>query len=115
KSCDGSDCDISGVSTYSWTVEDDPAAPTATKSPDETIVCAGQILTLTGVTDNGGGTGTCSLEYSHNGGPFTTTLTPFAATAGVNTIEIRKSCDGSDCDISGVTTYSWNVAADPAT
>ncbi|MEZ6194103.1 MAG: hypothetical protein R3C45_22885, partial [Phycisphaerales bacterium] len=53
KNCNGSGCDISPVSIYSWTVVADPSAPTATKSPNVASVCAGQTLTLTGVSDNG--------------------------------------------------------------
>ncbi len=114
KNCNGSGCDISSTNTYSWTVVADPSAPTATKSPNVLNVCVGQLLTLTGVTDNGGGTGTCNFEYSINGGSYSTTLTPFAATLGTNTIAIRKNCNGSGCDISSVNTYSWTVVADPS-
>lgn len=97
----------------SWTVFADPAAPTAIKSPNTENVCTGQLLTLTDVIDSGGGTGTCNIEYSHNGAEWTTTLTPFVATVGTNTIAIRKNCDGPGCEISPVNTYSWTV--DPAT
>ncbi|MBK8706313.1 MAG: hypothetical protein IPN33_23950 [Saprospiraceae bacterium] len=38
----------------------------------------------------------------------------FAAVAGTNTIAIRKNCDGSGCDLSSVTTYTWTAVADPA-
>jgi len=104
KVCDGADCNTSGTSTYSWTVVADPAAPTATKSPNVSSVCRGTMLSLSGVTDNGGGTGTCNLEYSHNGGLWTTTLTPFASVADTNKIAIRKNCNGSGCDLSPITT-----------
>jgi subtilisin-like proprotein convertase family protein len=99
--------------TITVNVVADPVAPTATKSPNVTTVCAGATLTLTGVTDNGGGTGTCNIEYSANGGTWTTTLPSFAATVGTNTIAIRKNCNGTGCDISAVNTYSWTVVADP--
>src|SRR4029079_16337598 len=69
---------------------------------------------LTDLTDNGGGTGTCNIEYSNNGGSWSTTLTPLTATVGTNTIAIRKNCDGSGCDISSESTYSWTVVADPS-
>ncbi|MEQ1747296.1 MAG: glycine-rich domain-containing protein, partial [Saprospiraceae bacterium] len=111
--CNGAGCDISSVTTYTWTGVADPTAPTATKSPAAATVCAGQMLTLTGATTTGGGTGTCNIEYSHNGGGFTTTLTPFAATVGSNTIAIRTNCDGPGCDISSVTTYTWTGVANP--
>lgn len=107
KVCDGADCNTSGTSTYSWTVVADPAAPTATKSPNVSSVCRGTLLSLSGVTDNGGGTGACNLEYSHNGGPWTTTLTPFASVADTNKIAIRKNCNGSGCNLSPITTYFW--------
>ncbi|OWY18954.1 hypothetical protein C7N43_25765, partial [Sphingobacteriales bacterium UPWRP_1] len=68
------------------TVVNDPATPTATQSPSATTVCAGTTLTLTGVSSPSGGAGTCDVQYSHNGGTYTTTLTPFAAVAGTNTI-----------------------------
>lgn len=50
------------------TVVADPAAPTATKSPAVENVCEGQTLTLSAVADNGGGTGTCVIEYRFNDG-----------------------------------------------
>jgi hypothetical protein len=104
------------VNTYSWTVVADPAAPTATKSPNVATVCEGQTLTLTGVTDNGGGIG-CEIQYSVNGGAYSTTPPSFAATVGTNTIAIKKTnCTaGLDCNESSVNTYSWTVVADPAT
>jgi len=101
------------------TVEPDPVAPTATKSPDVAEVCAGQTLTLTGVTDNGGGAGSCSIQYcySTNGSTFTswsTSLPSFAAVAGSNNIiKIRKSCTGLGCDISAENSYTWSVVPDP--
>jgi hypothetical protein len=110
----GLDCNESSVNTYSWTVVADPAAPTATKSPNVATVCEGQTLTLTGVTDNGGGIG-CEIQYSVNGGAYSTTPPSFAATVGTNTIAIKKTnCTaGLDCNESSVSTYSWTVVADP--
>jgi len=113
KNCDGSGCDLSSENTYTWAVVADPSAPTATKSPNVATVCEGQTLTLTGVTDNGGGTGTCTVQYSQNGGAYSTTLPSFTAIAGTNTIAIKKVCNGSGCGESSVTTYSWDVVADP--
>jgi len=121
KNCNGSGCDISSENSYSWSVVSDPSAPTATKSPTDATVCSGQTLTLTGVTDNGGGTGTCNIEYcysTNSGGSYTswsTTLSSFAAVAGYNNIiKIRKNCNGSGCDISSENSYSWSVVADPS-
>jgi hypothetical protein len=110
----GLDCNESSVNTYSWTVVAIPATPTATKSPNVASVCAGQTLTLTGVTDNGGGIG-CEIQYSVNGGAYSTTLPSFAATVGTNTIAIKKTnCTaGLGCTESAVNTYSWTVVADP--
>lgn len=113
KVCSGAGCDISLTSSYSWSVVNDPAAPSATKSPNVASVCVGAMLTLSGVTDNGGGTGNCTIEYSHNGGPWINSLSPIVAVAGVNSIAIRKNCDGSGCDISPVMTYSWTGNALP--
>lgn len=103
------------------TVVADPSAPTATKSPNVAGVCAGQTLTLTGVTDNGGGTGTCNIEYrsSTDGGAnwttWSTTLPSFAAVSGAtNLIEVRKNCSGSGCDISPSSSYSWTVNPVPS-
>jgi hypothetical protein len=111
----GLGCNESAVNTYSWTVVTDPAAPTATKSPNVASVCVGQTLTLTGVTDNGGGVG-CQIQYSVNGGAYSATPPSFAATVGTNTIAIKKTnCTaGLDCNESSVNTYSWTVVADPA-
>lgn len=117
KNCSGSGCDLSDVSVYSWNVVNDPAAPTAVKSPNVNNVCVGMVLTLTDVTDNGGGTGSCRIEYRYNqGAGFTEwSITPVSLTAiaGINTIEIRKNCNGSGCDISQVSSYSWTVVTDP--
>ena len=111
--CTGNGCGTSPTTTYSWSVVQDPSVPTAAPSPNIASVCEGQILTLTGVVDNGGGTGTCNIEYSINGGTFSTAIPSFPATVGTNTITIRKNCNGSGCDISPVNSYSWTVVADP--
>ncbi|MBK8706311.1 MAG: hypothetical protein IPN33_23940 [Saprospiraceae bacterium] len=91
----------------------DPAAPTATKSPNVTDVCVGATLP-DGRDGQRRRTETCVIEYSHNGGTWTTTLTPFAAVSGTNTIAIRKNCNGSGCDLSTESTYTWTAVADPA-
>jgi len=122
KNCTGSGCDISSENSYSWSVVDDPKTPSASMSPSATTVCAGQTLTLTDIIDNGGGTGTCNIEYcySTNGGSsfslWSTSLPSFSAVAGfTNIIKIRKNCDGSQCDISSEASYSWTVVIDPTT
>jgi hypothetical protein len=111
--CSGTGCGNSTATTYTWNVSTLPVAPTATKSPNVTDVCTGQSLTLTGVVDNGGGSGTCTTEYSKNGGTYSSTLTPLIATVGTNTIAIRKNCSGNNCGTSSITTYTWNGVAQP--
>jgi hypothetical protein len=95
------------VNTYSWTVVADPSAPTATKSPAVATVCVGTTLSLTGVTLGGGGTGGCTIEYSANGGTWTTAPPVISAIAGVNSISIRTSCGGLGCNTSSVNQYTW--------
>ncbi|MGE0638485.1 MAG: LamG domain-containing protein, partial [Bacteroidia bacterium] len=118
RNCNGLGCDISPSTQYSWTVVNDPSPPTATQSPVATNVCVGQTLTLTSPLSSNG-TGTCNFEYRHstnNGGTWTawsTTVSSFAAVAGTNLIEIRRNCNGTGCDISTATQYSWTVSADP--
>ena len=117
--CNGSGCDISPESAItSWTVVADPSAPTATKSPTDATVCAGQTLTLTSPTLGTGGTGTCNFEYRFNtGGGFSawgSSVPSFTAVTGTNTIEIRTNCTGNSCDASPASSYSWTVAADPS-
>ncbi len=120
KTCDGDNCGSSTASQYSWTVISAPSSPTATKSPNVATVCEGQMLTLTGVTDNGGGTGDCEIEYRHstdNGATWSAwsdVASSFAAVAGDdNLIEIRKTCDGDGCNTSSTASqYGW--AVDPA-
>jgi hypothetical protein len=100
------------------TVAPDPTPPTATKSPTDAVVCEGQTLTLTSPTSGLGGAGTCNFEYRYNDGSgfgaWSGTVPSFAAVQGTNTIEIRTNCNGTGCDISDETAYSWTVAADPA-
>ncbi|MFN8309502.1 MAG: T9SS type A sorting domain-containing protein [Chitinophagales bacterium] len=120
QNCGGSGCDISNATQYSWTVVNDPAAPTATQSPSAATVCAGATLTVTSPTAGSGGTGTCNIEYrysTNNGSTYTswsTSVPSFSAVAGGNNyIEMRMNCNGSGCDISSTTQYVWNVVADP--
>ena len=116
KVCDGSGCDISGERLYLWNVVQDPQAPTATKSPNQPEVCEGVTLTVINPVDNGGGTGTCSIQYCYstdNGVTFTawsTTVPSFTSVQGGNNIiKMRKVCNGSGCDISTETSYTWLV------
>ncbi len=116
----GSGCNTATSNVVIVTVVNDPAAPTATKSPNVSDVCAGTTLSLTGVTDNGGGTGSCDIEYcySTDGGSsfssWSTSVPSFSGVAGAtNIIRIRKNCSGVGCDISSEEGYSWNVVSDP--
>ncbi|MDD2346257.1 MAG: hypothetical protein PHY85_08940, partial [Bacteroidales bacterium] len=120
KTCDGENCGSSASSQYFWEVTTAPEAPTATKSPNVNTVCEGQTLTLSDLTDNGGGTGNCEIEYRHstdNGVTWTvwsTTPSSFAAVASdTNLIEIRKTCDGENCGSSASSQYYWEVTAAP--
>ncbi|MBL4656942.1 MAG: hypothetical protein JKX73_03000, partial [Flavobacteriales bacterium] len=112
RNCSGAGCNISGFNTYSWTVVADPSTPTATKSPTDATVCAGQTLTLTGPSSSGG-TGTCNYQYQYstNGGStysaWSNTVASFAAVTGTNLIRIRRNCNGNGCNISGYNQYSW--------
>jgi hypothetical protein len=114
-SASGNDCGSATSSIVLVTIVVDPNAPTATESPNDATVCEGQTLTLTDVTDNGGGTGTCNIEYCYsiNSGStyssWSTSLPSFVATGSDNRIKIRKVCDGSGCNISSETTYTWAV------
>ncbi|MEZ4978900.1 MAG: hypothetical protein R2772_06355, partial [Chitinophagales bacterium] len=100
--------------TVTITVVADPSAPTATKSPNVATVCVGATLTLTGVSSPSGGTGSCNVEYEvNNSGTWSTALPSFAATLGTNTIAIRTNCNGSGCNISPESVYSWTAKATP--
>jgi hypothetical protein len=98
------------------TVVPDPNPPTATKSPNVAGVCEGTTLTITGVTDAGGGTGTCNIEYRFNTGSgfgaWSGSVPSFAAVEGTNVIEVRKNCSGNGCD-PATNSFFWTVAANP--
>lgn len=100
------------------TVVSDPLPPSATKSPNVASVCEGETLTLTGVTDLGGGSGTCLIEYRYNTGSGYTawsgSIPSFASVEGVNLIDVRKTCSGNGCS-DGINTFSWVVNANPTT
>jgi hypothetical protein len=102
------------------TVVADPSAPTATKSPNVSTVCAGQILTLINPIDNGGGTGTCTIYYRYSTtiaglstASWSSTIPSTTATTGSFYIEMMKTCDGNGCNDSPVTQYSWTIVDDP--
>ncbi|MDD4149847.1 MAG: hypothetical protein PHE33_07445, partial [Bacteroidales bacterium] len=88
-----------------------PSAPTATKSPNVDIVCAGETLSLIGVT--GSGSFFCDFEFSYNGGDWTYTPTMIAI-EGRNTISVRTNCSNCDgCGNSSATTYLWTALPNP--
>ncbi len=98
------------------TVVPDPVAPTATKSPNTASVCEGQVLTLINPTDNGGGTGSCQINYRSSttiaglaSAGWSTTIPSTTAVPGNFYIEMQKVCSGSGCDVSPITQYSWIV------
>ncbi|MBW8331920.1 MAG: HYR domain-containing protein [Prolixibacteraceae bacterium] len=102
----------------SWTVVAQPVAPGITKSPTDATVCAGQTLTVT-TTAGSGGTGTIADEYrystdnSSTWSAWSATVPSFAAVAGTNLVESRRTASGSGCTTSGTNQVSWIV--DPAT
>jgi hypothetical protein len=112
-SASGTDCNTATSGNATAIVVLDPIMPTATKSPNNANVCAGQTLTVSGATDAGGGTGTCNLMYRFDNGSgfsaWSTTLPSFAAVVGTNTIELRKECSGSGCNNSPTNVFSWTV------
>lgn len=98
------------------TVVPDPAAPTATKSPNTASACEGQTLTLINPVDNGGGTGSCQINYRYSStlaglpsAAWSTSIPSTTAVAGNYYIEMQKGCSGSGCDASPITQYSWVV------
>lgn len=94
------------------TVVSDPSEPTATKSPNVTDVCAGQLITLLTPNSNGGA-GNCTYQYALNEGGFSSTLPNVPAQIADNSIFIQIMCDGSGCDPSPIATFSWSGHPDP--
>ena len=117
--CSGLGCDISPSSSYSWYVAQDPQTPSATKSPDAGVVCAGAKLELIDSTIAPGGVGGCNIEYRYTKDSGATwsawsIIVPrFEAIIGTSIIEMRTNCGGFGCDISGTASFSWLVVADP--
>ncbi len=112
----GSGCDVSSSNEVSWTVAADPVAPGISKNPASATVCAGDILTVT-TSPGSGGTGTIADEYrysTNNGSSWTTWSTSvpsFAAVAGTNRIQSRRTASGTGCDESAYNEVSWTVNA----
>lgn len=106
------------TNTASWTVEATPVAPTITKSPNTSAVCATSSVSATFTGGSGGsGTNTYESRTSNDGGM---TWTPWAAyvggtpiaAAGLTNIEIRATRNASACT-PATNTVSWTVEATP--
>ena len=114
----GAGCITSPSNQVSWTVVDQPVAPGITRNPDVDSVCEGQILTVV-TTPGTGGTGTITDEYrfsTDNGATWSawsTTVPNFAAIAGTNLIESRRTADGTGCNTSPSNQVSWTVEPQP--
>ncbi|MEI6349350.1 MAG: hypothetical protein WCP69_15500, partial [Bacteroidota bacterium] len=98
------------------TVVLDPIAPTATKSPNTASVCEGQTLTLINPVDNGGGTGSCQINYRYSStiaglssASWSSSIPSTTVVIGNFYIEMQKVCSGTGCDASPITQYSWIV------
>jgi hypothetical protein len=111
-------------STVSWLINNTPVAPTATKTPNLSLVCQGQNVSAS-FTGGSNGVG-CSDVYQYRTrttanvwSPDWTTYTPNAAisTTGMNRVEIRAARE--DCTASAGCTgvensYAWDVQEDPS-
>jgi hypothetical protein len=116
RTASGSGCDVSSSNEVSWTVAADPVAPGISKNPASATVCAGDILTVT-TSPGSGGTGTIADEYrysTNNGSSWSAwsaSVPSFAAVAGTNRIQSRRTASGTGCDESTYNEVSWIVNA----
>jgi hypothetical protein len=101
------------VATSLVTVTALPVGPVIAKNPNVATVCAGTTLTMTLTTAGTGGTGTSQDEYRYDNGSgltaWGTTVPSFAAVAGTNTIESRRTSTGTGCTTAVGNTLSWAV------
>jgi len=111
----GDGCETSSYNTKQWTVVENPQAPTATKIPNTETVCQNQLLTIEDVQDEGGGTGSCDIEYRYtsNGGVnwsgWSGTIPEFNSIVDEsNRIQARKECDGYGC-VAEIATFIWDA------
>jgi hypothetical protein len=101
----GAGCSTSPSNQVSWIVVDLPVAPGITKNPADAIVCAGQTLTVATIPGTGG-TGVIADEYRYstdNGASWSAwdiAVPSFAAVAGTNLIESRRTATGTGCTTS---------------
>jgi hypothetical protein len=114
----GAGCSTSPSNQVSWIVVDLPVAPGITKNPADAIVCAGQTLTVATIPGTGG-TGVIADEYRYstdNGASWSAwdiAVPSFAAVAGTNLIESRRTATGTGCTTSPSNQVSWIVEAQP--
>jgi hypothetical protein len=114
----GVSCESVPTAAVEMTVVPDPIAPSITKSPNVSTVCAGTQLTVN-VSGGSSGTGTCTNEYrvsNNNGiswGAWSSTIPSITSISGngvaeTTIVEARRECDGTGCN-SSVSSVSWTV------
>lgn len=111
----GTGCNAATSGAATVTVNAEASAPSASMSPTATPVCVGATLTLAYPTLGTGGAGTQAFEYSttsSSSGFSTTVPSVSAASVGSYNIWIRTSPNGSGCDVSSPTQYTWSAVAD---
>jgi hypothetical protein len=111
----GNGCDNSLVNTAQWTIVANPLPPSATKVPNTETVCQNQLLFIENPIDNGGGTGSCEIQYqytSNSGVTWSAWGTSIPAFSSVidesNRIQARKQCDGYGC-VAEIATFTWDA------
>ncbi|MBK9257004.1 MAG: HYR domain-containing protein [Saprospiraceae bacterium] len=94
-----------------------PVAPQLEANPDESVVCAGDVITVDISTPGENGQGICIDEYRFsvdngvNWSAWTTTVPAFFAVGGsTNIIESRRNCDSGAC-LSDTFSVSWLVTS----
>ena len=112
-------CSSTNSNTATLTINADPSAPTATKSPNSASACAGATLTLSSPTYGADAGMSCGFEYSSSTdgaswSGYGDAIPSFTAVAGTNGIRIRvKGGCGNGCNASSYTEYTWTVTALP--
>ena len=116
----GTGCNTSATNTVSWDVIAQPAPQTIAKNPDVTEVCTNGTVSATFSGGSGGISPVDHYESSINGGGTWLAYTPGAnlssSVAGVARIQIRtwRTSSGTNCNMSGYSTVSWDVLTQPA-
>ncbi|MCF6342366.1 MAG: hypothetical protein L3J31_06130, partial [Bacteroidales bacterium] len=116
--------DYSPFVNFTTNVVVQPTAPTMTKSPNQSAVCAGTDVSASIATAGSGGVTSCtdSYEYSTDGGTSWSAYTPGTAisTTGLSGTDIvqilatRSDPDGRGCDASNLYKWTVNAAVNPA-